>query len=196
VIIVPILYKKTREKVLAKIEEIRKTLRQHKIRVKVDLSDKQPGAKFYWWEMKGVPIRLEIGARDIDKGVVTVFRRDTREKLELPLSTLPEEIPRLGDRILKTLRQKAEEDLKQAIHSANTLEDTRTLLSKKGGFVRVPLCTVSDLSGKECDEIIKNHTGGEIRGPMYPEPEKAEENTVCIACNKPATVLAYVAKAF
>ncbi|MFX1514437.1 MAG: proline--tRNA ligase [Promethearchaeota archaeon] len=196
VVIVPILYKKTREKVLERVEEIRKDLRQHKIRVKVDLSDKQPGAKFYFWEMKGVPIRLEIGSRDIDKGKATVFRRDTGEKLEIPFDDLPKEIPLLGDQILKNLRQKAEEDLQRAIHSANTLEETRNLLSEKGGFVRVPLCTVTDASGKECDETIKEHTGGEVRGPLYPEPEKADKGSTCISCGKPAPILAYIAKAY
>jgi len=197
VVIVPIVFKGVQESVMDKCLEVEKTLRNAGIRVKVDDNpNKTPGEKFYYWEMRGVPIRIEIGPGELDEGTLTVFRRDTRERITIDQKGYENYIVGLGKKILESLRRKSEADLQDNIRCAKSFDELREYVDKVGGFVKIPFCTASAMTGKECADIIKQKTAGEVRGVLFPEQEIAREKEKCLICDRKAQHYVYVAKAY
>ncbi len=141
VVIIPI-YKTDDEKkaVLAKADELRKMMAVADIRCKVDDRDeKSPGFKFNEWEVKGVPLRIELGPKDLEKQQVTIARRDTGEKSAVPLSQTNElSIRVLLQSVQDTLLSQAEEFLKSHTHHASTVEELATVIEGNGGLVWAP----------------------------------------------------------
>jgi prolyl-tRNA synthetase len=194
VVVVPIIFKGKDEGVHAKCLELTKLLEDDGLRVFLDDSDKKPGAKYYYWEMKGVPVRAEIGPRDLEKGTVTLVRRDTGEKRAVRFGDVTNEIGKLGENILKNLRDRAGEDLKEHISEADDMEELVRVISEKGGFVRVPFCS-RELDGEACAEEIKERTDADIRGTVFNQEEVPEGKT-CIACDRPAKHIVMAARAY
>jgi len=194
VIVVPIVYKEHREEVLERSRQLLGLLREAGIRVHIDESDKKPGAKFYYWEMKGVPIRAEVGPRDLEAGTVMLVRRDTAGREAVPLESVVDAVKTLEQEILESLRSKAERELESRVSEASDLGKLREILATKGGFVRVPFCS-RDLSGMDCAERIKEETDGEVRGTVFGE-EGAPTGARCIACGRPAGCTVMVARAY
>jgi prolyl-tRNA synthetase len=144
--------------------------------------------------MKGVPIRAEIGPRDLKKGTITLVRRDTGEKREVEYGEVADEIAKLGEGILENLRNRAEEELKEHISEAEDMEELVRIISEKGGYVRIPFCS-RELDGETCAEEIKERTDADIRGTVFGDDEVPEGKT-CIACDKPAKHIVMVARAY
>ncbi len=192
-IVVPIVYKGKEESVMKKCEELMESLKKAGIKAKLDARDKTPGEKFYYWEMKGVPIRIEVGPRDVERGEITLVRRDTGEKKQVKEGSV-EEVERLGMQILKDLKQRSEEDLKNRVKDANTLEDIVEVVRKKM-VARAPFCS-REMEGKDCAETVKEKCdGAQVRGTLFPEPE-TPDNKGCIVCGRPAGEVVYIAKAY
>ena len=194
VVIIPI-YKKDTDK--QKIEEYAKQLKQELtsqgVRAEVDLSEKRPGAKYYYWELRGACLRIEVGARELENKKLTLVRRDTGEKIKIKQEELKEYLEKLPELILENLRNKADEQFKNAVREANSLEELKTELDK-GGFVKINLCS-RDADGKNCADVIKEETdGGEVRGTLHGKEEKPTGN--CIICGKKANAVVYVAKSY
>jgi len=190
VIIVPIPMKQAVKNVLAKCRELEKELVKAGLRVKLDDSDATPGEKFYKWELLGVPVRLEIGPKELVEGTVTVFRRDTRERLKVKDGELVKHILSLGEKILKTLREKAEKFLKENIHTTETKKELLKIAKEKGGIIRMNYC-----GNKECADYIKAETGGfEVRGKRIDVKERPDGP--CVWCGKKAERVVYLAKAY
>jgi len=176
VVIVPI-YKNDegKEKVLPKVEEIRKNLESKEIRVHVDdRSELSPGYKFNDWELKGVPIRIEIGPKDIEKQSVVIAKRYNREKSSLGFTEI-EKISTILDEIQTDMLKTAREQTK-----ANSIDisDYTEFKSKieKGGFFSAPWC------GKvECEEKIKEETGADIRVIPF---DSENTNEKCMYCQE------------
>ncbi len=193
VVVVPILYRGKEEAVMKRCQELMETLKKAGIRARLDERDKTPGEKFYYWEMKGVPLRAEIGPKDLEKGEVTLVRRDTGEKIKAK-GDLPSVVSKLGEELERNLCKKAQDDLKKGIRDAKTLEETGRVLKEKM-IARAPLCS-RDMDGQACAEKIKEKTdGGQVRGTLFPEPETPMKKT-CIVCGKPAKEIVYIAKAY
>ncbi len=194
VIVVPILYKgKKEEEVVKKCRDLLVELKKAGIRARLDEREKTPGEKFYYWEMKGVPIRAEIGPKDLERGEVTLVRRDTGEKISVK-GEVSGIISKLGEELERNLRKKSQQDLKKQIKDAKTLEETNKALKEKM-IARAPLCS-RDMDGQPCAEKIKEKTdGGQVRGTLFPEPEKLGK-AVCIVCGKTAKEMVYIAKAY
>ncbi|MEK0335916.1 MAG: proline--tRNA ligase [Nitrosopumilus sp.] len=188
VVIVPI-YKNDegKEKVLSKVEEIRKILESKEIRVHVDdRSELSPGYKFNDWELKGVPIRIEIGPKDIKNQSVVIAKRYNREKSSLGFTEI-EKIHTILDEIQNSMLKTAREQTK-----ANTIDisDYTEFKSKieKGGFFSAPWC------GKlECEEKIKEETGADIRVIPF-----GSENTdkKCMYCQEQSTLIPIFARGY
>ncbi len=188
VVIVPI-YKNDegKEKVLSKVEEIRKILESKEIRVHVDdRSELSPGYKFNDWELKGVPIRIEIGPKDIENQSVVIAKRYNREKSSLGFTEI-EKIHTILDEIQNSMLKTAREQTK-----ANTIDisDYTEFKSKieKGGFFSAPWC------GKlECEEKIKEETGADIRVIPF-----GSENTdkKCMYCQEQSTLIPIFARGY
>ncbi|MHA1364464.1 MAG: proline--tRNA ligase [Candidatus Freyarchaeota archaeon] len=190
IVIVPIPKKGKNELVMEKCEEVYQKLKDKGYRVKLDDSEDRPGAKFYHWELLGVPIRLEIGPRDIENGVITVFRRDKRERFQVKENQLEETIEQLKNDILNELRTRREKDLRENIREAKSREEFLEIAKNKGGFIRIEFC-----DREECSEVIKEETGGyEVRGKRFGVEEKPKGN--CVICGEKAKSIVYVAKAY
>ncbi|NNU76993.1 proline--tRNA ligase [Clostridium estertheticum] len=173
--IVPVAQHK--EGVIEKATELKNMLSKV-ARVKIDISDKMPGWKFSEYEMKGVPLRLEVGPKDIEKNQVVLVRRDTREKLFVPMDELESKIPELLVDIQKSLFEKASDAQNIRTFSAKTVEELKEILDKTLGFVNAPWC--GDLA---CEEKVKEVAGASSRCMPFDQPEDAG---VCLCCGKPA----------
>lgn len=191
VIIVPIILKGKEKKVLEKSRRLKEFL-QDSFRVEVDESENTPGWKFNYWEMKGVPLRLEIGPKEVECEEVVLVRRDTGEKITVKDSQVKEKIDYLGKEITRNLIKKADEWFEKMIHPVKDLKELEDKL-EAGGFFRVNFCSV-DMEGKECAEILKEKFHLNVRGERMDKEEKPEGT--CIVCGKPAKVVVYLAKQY
>lgn len=194
VVIIPIVYKDQREPVVRKSQELATRLKRSGLRVVVDDSEKKPGAKFYYWEMKGVPVRAEVGPRDIEAGVVTLVRRDTGRKEMVEFGLATRAVKKMGEDILDNLRARASKELESNLSEASDLKELVHILATKGGFVRIPFCS-RDLEGEGCAERIKEETDGEVLGTVFGE-DGAPEGKICIVCGKAARCMVMVAKTY
>jgi prolyl-tRNA synthetase len=180
VVIVPI-YKKMEElaSISAKVDEIMPKLKARGISVKYDDSDhKKPGWKFAEYELKGVPVRLAMGPRDLANGTVEVARRDTLEKQIMPVENIDEAIETLLEEIQQNIFQKALDFRNENIRKADTWEEFTQLIAEKGGFVSAHWDGTT-----ETEEIIKDKTKATIRCiPMDGVPEEGK----CIYTGKPS----------
>lgn len=185
-VIVPIMQRKAG--VLEKAQEVKTILQAAGIRVILEDSDKSPGWKFAEHEMRGVPVRLEIGPRDIENGQVVLVRRDNGEKMTVSLAELAERLSLLLAQIQKDMFNRAKEHLSAHISSAVTIEEFREQLEKKPGFIKAMWC-----GRRECEEKIKEQTGATSRNIPFNEEHLAD---TCICCGQPAKHMVYWGKAY
>jgi prolyl-tRNA synthetase len=190
VVIVPILGKDDK-KVMEKAEKVEKVLRENEFEVYFDKrKEYTPGWKYNYWELKGVPVRIEIGPIDVKKKQVVVARRDTGGKLVVKDRQLVKSLRKLLDEIQSNLIKKADKFFKENLHEAKDFETLKKILEEKGGFVKVNWC-----GSKECADYIKAETeGGTIRGTLFGKKEKVFGS--CIWCKKEAKQVVYVAKSY
>ncbi len=167
--------------VLDKATELYNALRKQ-FRVKLDSSDNSPGWKFSEYEMKGVPLRLEIGPKDIEKNQCVLVRRDNREKIFVNLDELPEAIEKALQDVHNALYQKALSNLVEKTHTAHNYEEFLDIAENKPGFIRAMWCGET-----ECEEKLKDVTGG-VKSRCMPF-EQEEVSDVCVCCGKPAKKL-------
>jgi len=190
VVIVPI-YKGDEQKALIgeKVNEIIKGLKALGISVKYDDSDNtRPGWKFAEYEMKGVPVRIALGARDLENKVAEVARRDTKEKQTLPLENLAEQVKNLLDEIQENMFNKAKAYRDSHITEVNDWAEFERLLDEKGGFLAAHWDGTA-----ETEEAIKEKTKATIR--CIPLDNKQEAGT-CILTGKPSTKKVLFARAY
>ena len=185
VMIIPVASHK--EGVLEKAEELREAISKY-ARVKLDNSDKKPGWKFSEYEMKGVPLRLEVGPKDMEKNQVVLVRRDTREKMFVSMDELEVLIPNLLEEIHENLLNKAKERLTMMTTVVKTPEEMRDAADHKPGFIKAMWC--GELA---CEEKIKEVYG--LSSRCMPFDQEAVSDT-CICCDKPAEKLVYWGKAY
>ncbi|MEM2505340.1 MAG: His/Gly/Thr/Pro-type tRNA ligase C-terminal domain-containing protein, partial [Candidatus Bathyarchaeia archaeon] len=170
-------------------------LRSRGYRVKLD-SDPEvtPGAKFYFWEFRGVPLRIEVGLKEMVNRSVTICRRDTFERIEVDLEKLQSTIEDLARMILENLRSRAERDLESRIVEASSIEEVGEAVSK-GTVARAPFCSI-DYDGESCGEKLKEIYSAEVRGVRIDIEEKPPEKATCIVCGRPAKHYVYIGKSY
>jgi prolyl-tRNA synthetase len=188
VVIVPIGRDNWRETVLPHAARVRQQLADAGIRVTLDERDERPGWKFAEWEMRGVPLRLEIGPRDIEKSQVLIARRDTREKLCLPIEGLTDRLSALLDDVQRTLLDRALKFREERTHQVETYEAFKKEMEGRPGFVVAPWC-----GSAACEAEIKAETQATIRNMPLDGGRVAGR---CIRCDAPATAEAWFAKAY
>ncbi len=189
VVIVPIGRDNWRDTVLPTAQQIQQQLVDAGIRVTLDERDERPGWKFSEWEMRGVPLRLEIGPKDIEKGQVLLARRDTREKLGVPMDGLAVKVQGLLEEIQQALLARALQFRDDHTHRAEDYDTFRTTMEGRPGFVIAPWCGVA-----ECEAQIKTDTQATIRN--MPLDATAPEGKACVRCGAPAVAEAWFAKAY
>jgi len=191
IIIVPIYSKENKEKILKESEKIKKDLEKLNLTTEIDNSEKSPGEKYHIWEMKGVPLRIEIGEKELVDKEVTIFTRDTgkKEKIKLTqISKLKIALEEYEKRIFSKVDKMMQNKIKNC---SNKKEIKETLNDKK--IARVNWCSVEE-SGNSCARIIEKEFGAEVRGTIANKKEKPEER--CIICGKPAKEIVYIGRSY
>ncbi|MBR6275282.1 MAG: proline--tRNA ligase [Lachnospiraceae bacterium] len=193
-VIIPIMQKK--EGVLEKCEEIRKRLagikieafHDEKIRVKTDDSDKTPGWKFSEQEMRGIPIRIEIGPKDIEKNQCVIVRRDTREKIVVSLDEIETKATEILVSIQNDMLARAKAHMAAHTYEATEWEDFKEKADTKPGFIKAMWCGELD-----CELKVKEEAGLTSRCMPFEQETISDK---CICCGKPAKKLVYWGKAY
>jgi prolyl-tRNA synthetase len=184
VVIVPIQQRKAG--VLDKAYELKETLSN--FRVKVDDSDKSPGFKFADQEMRGFPLRVEIGPRDIQNGKCIIARRDTGAKEECELDNLAARVGELLEQIQKDMYERAKKHLEEHTYEASSREEFEKIFAEKTGFVKAMWC--GELA---CEEEIKEKFGVTSRCMPF---EQEQISSTCVCCGKPAKKMVYWGKSY
>lgn len=189
VVIIPILQRGKEEVVLEKARMVERLLKDAKYSVLLDLSEATPGEKYYKWEMFGVPVRIEVGVKEVQEGKLTVFRRDLRKRELIEDGKLLEYLEWLKEDFIRVLRERSWKRLKERLVRVSS----RAEFLKYAAENRLIL---ADFCGrKECADEIKATTGGyEARGRRIDEPEVA--GSTCVWCNGKAERVVLFAKAF
>ena len=181
VVVVPVAQHK--EGVIEKATAIYEQLKAAGIRAKIDVSDNSLGWKCAQYEMKGVPLRVEIGPRDIENNVCMAVRRDNGEKVSVSLDELAARIPELLDAVQDGLYAKAKKNLDEHSYPAYSLDEARQLQQEKGGFIKTMWC--GDL---QCELDMKEKAGMSSRCIPFEQENLGE---VCACCGKPAKCMIY-----
>ncbi len=187
VIIIPIYKSKNKEKILKKATELKKKLEEEGIRAELDDTGKSPGEKFYFWELRGIPLRIEIGEKEL-KGKLTLFLRDNKQRIKVNLKSTKEE----GEKLDKRLKEKADRNFKNAVIDCKTIEDVKTALKQKK-IARCSFCS-TDKKGEKCAELVEKELSAFVRGSLHTKKEKAEGK--CLFCGKKAGEAVYIAKSY
>ena len=157
-------------------------------RVKLDDSENSAGWKFAEYEMKGVPLRIEIGPRDIENNSCVVARRDNYEKVTVCLNDLETEIPRLLNEVRDNLYNKALKRRENMTFDAHSLEEMKDIADNKPGFIRAMWC-----GDRECEDKLKEYAGVTSRCIPF---EQEEISDTCVCCGKKAKHMLYFGKAY
>lgn len=184
--VIPIMQKK--EGVLAKAMEVKEELQRAGLRVKIDDSDKNPGWKFAEQEMRGIPVRVEMGPRDIEENQAIVVRRDTREKITVSLDDLANTLTTLMETMQKDLLERARSHRDAHTFDAQDYEEFKELIARQAGFVRGMWC-----GDRTCEDRIKEETTATSRCMPL---EQTEISDVCVCCGRPAKKLVIWGKAY
>ncbi len=186
VMVIPIAQHK--EGVLEKAAEIAGAIKAAGIRTRIDDSDKNPGWKFSEQEIRGIPLRVEIGPKDIEAGRAVLVRRDTREKREVAIENTAAEAAVMMEQMQADMLARAQAHLAAHISEARTYDEFKDAVANKPGFVKAMWC--GDL---ECEMKIKEDTTATSRCMPF---EQEQISPVCVCCGKPAKKLVYWGKAY
>ena len=184
VIIVPIAIQKGG--VVEKANELKDRLSN--FRVKVDDSDKSPGWKFSEYEMKGVPIRLEVGPKDIEKNQVVLARRDSGEKIIVSMDNLEEEVAKLLEDIQHSMLENARARRDSKTYVAKNMDEFEKIINETPGFIKAMWC-----GDQACEDKIKEMTGATSRCIPF---EQEEISDTCVCCGKKAKHMVYWGRAY
>lgn len=179
VVVVPIIVGKRRDEVLAAARTIRDQLAAADLRVKLDEREIRPGAKYYHWEMRGVPLRVELGPRDIDNGVVTAVTR-FKEKSMIPAASLIEGVQGLLEQVRNTLVTTADQHLASHLKLAETMDDLKSAIEE--GVALVHWC-----GEKACADLIEEQTDASVLGTEVRSSLVTKTEGGCLVCGRAGT---------
>ena len=151
--------------------------------MKLDDSDRRPGFKFADCEMRGIPLRVELGPKDIAAGQCVLVRRDTREKIVCPLSELEKTAADLLETIQKDMYDRAKEHRDSHTYDAQTLDEMKQIVAEHPGFIRAMWC-----GDRACEDKIKEEAGITSRCIPFHQVKVGEK---CVCCGKPASKMLY-----
>jgi len=185
VVIVPILFK-DKEKTLEVCKSLETKLTEAKIRVKMDESDERPGAKFYKWELRGVPIRIEIGPRDIQQGVAVLVRRDGK-KLTVPIEEITDAVFKEAEDLHATMLANAQDFMESNIKNCSTMAEAKKQVQQ--GVARVGWC-----GSEDCGHQLEDEVGAAMLGDPWNSDEKFQGE--CLICGAKTDKCALVARQY
>ncbi|AIU70529.1 prolyl-tRNA synthetase [Thermococcus eurythermalis] len=193
VVIVPIPKKDASVDVFAYAREIAEELRKAGFRVHVDERDIRPGRKYYDWELKGVPLRIEVGPRDVEGRKAVLARRDTFEKIPVERDAIVEEVKKTLDAIHENLYNRAKGFLESHIKRVDTIEEAKAVFEDRRGIVEIPWC-----GDEECGLKMEEELDAKMLGTPYPEEKAREgiEGKKCPVCGREAKFIARFARTY
>ena len=184
--VIPIMQNK--DGVLNKAYEVKEALVKAGLRVKVDDTDKKPGWKFSEQEMRGIPVRVEMGPRDIEAGQAIIVRRDTREKTTVAIESLAEEIKNILDKMQTEMLERARTHREAHTYVATNYDEFKDVVANKPGFVKAMWC-----GDQACEDKIKEETTATSRCMPFQQEHLSD---VCVCCGRPAKKMVYWGKAY
>ena len=187
-VIIPIARKDAEKSAVGEMVERVQKMLKGKVRFKIDNTDNTPGWKYNEWELRGVPVRMEIGPRDAQNNSVMLVRRDNRAKEAVSLDALETRLPELLEEVQKALFQRALEFREQNMHYTESYDEFKQIIAEKRGFVRVKWAEDS-----AAEQAIKEETKATLRVIPLDQPEVSGK---CIYTGKPATCEAIFARAY
>lgn len=189
VMIIPIGPPKTRDAVVGRADELFAELKKNGIRVGIDdRADVRPGWKFNEYEMRGVPVRLEIGPRDMDNGVCVLVSRISGEKKVIEQERLVEEVQAMLEQVHQEMYERAKAFREEHFYSVDTLDEMKASIEEKRGFTLAGWC-----GSEACERHVKDETGATSRNiPFQPEVTK----TTCLVCGEEAKHTVVFARAY
>ena len=191
IIIIPILYKNKEKAVLNKAKEVF-NLFKDKYKTKIDVSDESPGSKFYNWELKGVPIRIEIGPRDLQKQQVVIVKRHDGKKLIVKEAELFDKVNKIAENYTAEIKKKSLIDFESQIEECYE-KDAAIEAINNGKIVACGFCSI-DKEGEKCAEVVEKDLGAFVRGKRVDEEKR--EFATCLICGKPASCTVYLARSY
>jgi prolyl-tRNA synthetase len=190
IVIIPIPYKGREEQINQACKVIAERLEAANFRVELDTRDDlTPGSKYYYWELRGIPLRIEVGPRDVEQNEATVVRRDTLEKQTCKIDQLVSVVRKLFDIITKDLGKKAWQWMDKHVFRVSDLDEAKTLLSKRAGVVEVPWC-----GNAKCGHKLEEEVNARVLGTPMDLKENVSGN--CVICNGEAKTIVRVAIAY
>jgi prolyl-tRNA synthetase len=177
------------ERVVDAVNRLLKEFEAAGVRAEADWSDKRPGWKFNEWELKGVPVRLELGPRDLKTNQVTLVRRDTRAKEQVAMADATERVQALLGEVQSGLFDRARAFREANTHTAEDYDTFKRIMENQRGFIRAFWC-----GSAECEARIKDETRATIR--VIPVDAEAEGSGVCVYCGQPARARALFAQSY
>ena len=188
IVIIPISLGNWKQEVLPKAQELEQKLKQEGWRVKLDDREEfTPGWKFSEYEMRGIPLRIEIGPRDIKNNQAVVVRRDNRTKESVSLDSLQMKIPQILSDVQDAMLAEAQKFQKENTREVDNYEDFKSVLESKRGFIKTFWC-----GSQDCEDKIKEETMATIRVV----PLEKEEKGKCVFCQAGADQWVYFARAY
>jgi len=188
IVIIPILFNETREKILREAKRLKTELNEFSP-ILDDREDYTPGRKFNEWELKGIPLRIEIGPKDLAKKQVIIVKRNDLKKLNVKIKDIKKQIEKLLDEIQKELFQQSKKLLLSNIKKTENKKEMIKIIHDKKIAI-IPLC-----NSEKCEDVLKADTGG--AKTLFIEPQNSSvKNKKCIICNKPADYWVYVGKTY
>ena len=188
VAIVPIYNTKTEKQVMKEARKLEGMLKEKFRTTLDDRTEFSPGFKFNEWELKGVPVRIEIGPKDIEKKQVVLVRRDNNKKEPVKIIDVSKAIEKALKEIHKSIYDKALEMMKNNTHDAKSYDELKKLIETKGGMIKAHWC-----GGRECEDRIKDETKAKIISIPLEQDKKLGD---CICCGKKAKHSVYIAKTY
>ncbi len=190
IVIIPIFKVSNKDQILSVTDEINKKLKESGFRVIYDPREEYtPGWKFAEWEMRGVPLRVEVGPKDVAAKQAVLVRRDTREKVAVSWDALVERAGEILEELQKALFERSKKFTEDNTHETESYEEFKRIIEEKRGFIFSPWC-----GSEECEEKVKEETKATIR--LIPLEGGDAQGKKCIVCGRPASYMAYFARSY
>ncbi|MEM4137065.1 MAG: proline--tRNA ligase [Candidatus Anstonellaceae archaeon] len=197
IVIIPIFSKEVLEqKIIQYSQAVYEIVKNLGFRVTLDQSQNTPGYKYNYWEVRGVPLRLEIGIREVEEGKVTLALRDKKEKeqkIMVAVEELKDILKKQAVEFDKRLQQRALENFQKMQTQASSIEELEQKINKYG-LIKIPFCSI-EMEGEKCAKVLKEKYSLDVRGIKYLDDEKPIDKK-CIVCSKEAKEFVFVAKQY
>ncbi|MBU2638444.1 MAG: proline--tRNA ligase [Nanoarchaeota archaeon] len=191
IVIVPVIFKGAREMIIEKCTEVHDMLKD-KYAVKLDLRDITAGEKFNEWELKGVPLRIEIGPKDLETGVAVVVNRFTKEKKAVDVNKLKEYVDNVAKNYTNVLKEKKLLAFENLVESCETMDEVKKAIGN-GKIACCGFCSIG-MDGQKCAEAVEKQITADVRGKKV--TEEKHHSSKCVVCGKKAKETVYIAKSY